>query len=367
LNKSWQDTPISTLEDVNQHTIFVNHIQIIIRANLWAALNALLDQKHGKHGQKHDSLTATDSESLYTFDGSIQPCGWNYSWIDAICINQLDIRERNHQVKLMKLIYSKAAFVIAWLAPSEVDAGADSDEIRTGLEFMFRWHQRTLAKSEHIYKIHFSRAHAIERNIVCNPYWSRMWIIQEVILARKIVFLYGYVWLNESFWALVCRTHPHGPRGNEGREDVAVAFGNTPASRKIINNRLAYHDPTRSIDVALTVMYEEYAKQMCSDPRDRIYGLLSLMPDDYPIKPDYSLSVVDVKRLMLSTERKRGASIAFIDIPTGKKEAAVVGAAVCVAVVAFAVVVLPILVGYGARKGGRYAFKRLKRITTTEV
>ncbi|KAF2830838.1 HET-domain-containing protein, partial [Ophiobolus disseminans] len=36
-------------------------------------------------------------------------------WIDAICINQSDLLERNHQVAQMRDVYTKAESVIAWL------------------------------------------------------------------------------------------------------------------------------------------------------------------------------------------------------------------------------------------------------------
>ncbi|KAK4112968.1 HET-domain-containing protein, partial [Canariomyces notabilis] len=36
-------------------------------------------------------------------------------WIDAICINQSDLRERNHQVQQMADVYSRAQQVIAWI------------------------------------------------------------------------------------------------------------------------------------------------------------------------------------------------------------------------------------------------------------
>lgn len=39
-------------------------------------------------------------------------------WVDAICINQTDNLERNHQVSQMQEIYSDADEVIAWLGPS---------------------------------------------------------------------------------------------------------------------------------------------------------------------------------------------------------------------------------------------------------
>ena len=36
-------------------------------------------------------------------------------WIDAICINQNDQREKEHQIPMMDFIYSKANIVVAWL------------------------------------------------------------------------------------------------------------------------------------------------------------------------------------------------------------------------------------------------------------
>lgn len=41
-------------------------------------------------------------------------------WIDAVCIDQTNIRERNHQVSQMGEIYSRAAAVLAWLGNNEV-------------------------------------------------------------------------------------------------------------------------------------------------------------------------------------------------------------------------------------------------------
>ena len=40
-------------------------------------------------------------------------------WIDAICINQSDIPERNLQVAMMDSVYQQAAGVLVWLGPTE--------------------------------------------------------------------------------------------------------------------------------------------------------------------------------------------------------------------------------------------------------
>jgi hypothetical protein len=41
--------------------------------------------------------------------------GSSYIWIDAICIDQSNLSERNHQVALMGTLYAKADRVLVWL------------------------------------------------------------------------------------------------------------------------------------------------------------------------------------------------------------------------------------------------------------
>ena len=54
-------------------------------------------------------------------------------WIDAICINQDDVRERNHQVSFMAQVYATASRVLVWLGDcdgSEVGAQAGLEHLR---------------------------------------------------------------------------------------------------------------------------------------------------------------------------------------------------------------------------------------------
>jgi hypothetical protein len=41
----------------------------------------------------------------------------SWFWIDALCINQNDIDERNHQIKRMIDIYRASNHVLVWLGP----------------------------------------------------------------------------------------------------------------------------------------------------------------------------------------------------------------------------------------------------------
>ncbi|KAF1960534.1 hypothetical protein CC80DRAFT_464631 [Byssothecium circinans] len=53
-------------------------------------------------------------------------------WIDALSINQANVRERNHQVALMGKIYSCAQSVIIWLGTSQEDSDFVIDSMASG-------------------------------------------------------------------------------------------------------------------------------------------------------------------------------------------------------------------------------------------
>lgn len=59
-------------------------------------------------------------------------------WIDAVCINQADVAERNAQVAMMQDIYRGAKMVVAWLGP----ASATSDRAFSFLKEMARLGRR---------------------------------------------------------------------------------------------------------------------------------------------------------------------------------------------------------------------------------
>jgi hypothetical protein len=51
-------------------------------------------------------------------------------WVDAVCINQENLEEREQQVQLMAKIYSKAHRVIVWLGGETVDTKGALEDIR---------------------------------------------------------------------------------------------------------------------------------------------------------------------------------------------------------------------------------------------
>jgi len=59
-------------------------------------------------------------------------------WVDAICINQQDIKERGHQVGIMRNVYANATKVLVWL-------GEESEEVGVQIQWTARPHKQSKA------------------------------------------------------------------------------------------------------------------------------------------------------------------------------------------------------------------------------
>jgi hypothetical protein len=93
-------------------------------------------------------------------------------WVDAICINQQNIPERNFQVQLMKEVYSNAERVFIWLGECEDESDLAMDLIKTwappGAEQMDM--ARLLEKVPKGFDI---RAWHAARRLFHRDYWKR--------------------------------------------------------------------------------------------------------------------------------------------------------------------------------------------------
>ncbi|KAF2682596.1 hypothetical protein K458DRAFT_250755, partial [Lentithecium fluviatile CBS 122367] len=89
--------------------------------------------------------------------------------IDSICTNQSCINERNHQIGLMDLIYSRATGVLV----SIHDPGESYSELLHWLRIGFLNHTITLVEP-YVRQL---------TTLLSTRYFRRVWVIQEVALA----------------------------------------------------------------------------------------------------------------------------------------------------------------------------------------
>jgi hypothetical protein len=98
-------------------------------------------------------------------------------WIDAICIDQNNLEEKNHQVPKMATIYNDAKRVCVWL-------GKGGKSTEKALSFVSRIlnldeFDRLVADQSSV-----EDWHALWE-LMNSPWFSRRWVIQEIALARR--------------------------------------------------------------------------------------------------------------------------------------------------------------------------------------
>jgi hypothetical protein len=99
----------------------------------------------------------------------------NWIFIDALCINQDDESEKPGQVQLMGEIYRRAEEVVAWIV---FEPNNDEEETTDGPVYD-SYRDPSVWRTQ------------LESSVLENSYWSRLWIVQEVLLAKRLTIRMG--------------------------------------------------------------------------------------------------------------------------------------------------------------------------------
>jgi len=108
-------------------------------------------------------------------------------WVDYVCINQSDLQERVHQVRMMGDIYREAEKVIVWLGmPTPAsDLGMKTLSFLAGNEDLTKGSPWEAQSPEIVI--------AAINDITARPYFERIWVVQEAALARKTNLRVGHL------------------------------------------------------------------------------------------------------------------------------------------------------------------------------
>ncbi|KAH6882558.1 heterokaryon incompatibility protein-domain-containing protein [Alternaria rosae] len=194
-------------------------------------------------------------------------------WIDAVCIDQNNTPERNYQVMQMGRIYSGAETVIAWLGPASQETVLHYHGIlQIPLDDP---NLRRLMKT------------TVYNDLAGNQYWTRAWITQELILARRISVAIGSLTFTINKLLEMVRAIGFAFARREAVSQVS-ALGSS--SHIIVGNPLA--------SLLLT-----FRDKRCSVARDRVFSLLALCSETNAITVDYGCSGFElVYSIMKSNE-----------------------------------------------------------------
>ncbi|KKY25110.1 putative ankyrin and het domain protein [Phaeomoniella chlamydospora] len=295
------DTP---MPDPPMQPIIIDGLELLIGQNL------------------HDALIAIRS----LMAGEPEPVPDKYLWIDAVCINQADTREKNHQVSMMHWIYKAAKRVVVWLGPqkpvitrrvnillrrcaslsqtvvnealsSVVDPNMWYTDLISLLERNIdqRYHDAGLPPRS--YEYWKDLASILERE-----WWTRVWTFQEFFLCKNSQFLFGTRFLEKSEFAITICNLARWDFGNWLKSRLGPIKGVLPcdgmAQRVHETQRALFHllndpkyrnyraftmgiveDTSKGLSPPLTLffMLDASANRQATKDVDRVFGLVGLM------------------------------------------------------------------------------------------
>jgi hypothetical protein len=202
-------------------------------------------------------------------------------WIDAICINQSDISERNHQVKNMKLVYQAASRVLTW-------QGNFSIYSQRGLKLLSSFMTKDQGYKE---GGKYTMMKACIDDILDRDYWQRIWIVQEVTVAKCVLLVCGPFSVelptNDCYDCTV--------RNQQELErpiwmDSGISLIRLLRILRLREDRKSFHLPS------LWGLAFQFHYCRSRDPRDMVFALLGLVSDSEAEenKADYALTTEDV-------------------------------------------------------------------------
>lgn len=222
-------------------------------------------------------------------------------WIDALCINQSNDVEKSAEVAMMGELFACATHVVVWLGPEANGSGMAMERLAyIGSQIDVDWvgiQQITPAANlEHVdhriadpdsdLPLDMEQSAAVV-SLFHRDWFDRLWVRQEILVAEDKAF--------------VC-CGPHQMPWPVFRKALRLFYTKRFEPDNVIyllTDRLraiaGFIFQKRLTDVLS--MRNVFDNALCADPRDRIFGIRSLLLEDQRAlcgQPDYTTPTVDV-------------------------------------------------------------------------
>jgi len=238
-------------------------------------------------------------------------------WLDAICINQENIKERGHQVGNMKSIFQHAESVIFWLGVAEDNSDLVMDQIRrrasinvdasgvhpTQSDILPQTSAWALAMGDAQNSLQRDMLYEGVRKLSQRPTFRRIWLIPEVFWARHVEVACGQKNIDE-------KTFVKGLSSFAGLVDGSclALMGMMPGSRASLQRS----------EFEFRSLLRRFRAFEAVDSRDKLFALYPLSIDaSEALQADYSLAPTDVVRqTIIVLLRLKNIHIQIWDLPS---------------------------------------------------
>ena len=204
-------------------------------------------------------------------------------WVDALCISQIDLEEKAVQVANIGRIFREADSVLAWVGMLERHASVLFCR-STPLEGLIKRLSRQGGSEEHAIFLG-KLVHEIESR----DYWTRKWMIQELMLGQAVKIICGHLSMDFDDFVRAGERYIDKYADSQDYEH----FSSIHSSHtniwliSILRNDYQQYGRVLRIDRMLDLFWV-FKHCLCSERRDHVYALLQISNVRQEISPDYS-------------------------------------------------------------------------------
>ena len=251
-----------------------------------------------------------------------RPKGSRTLWVDALCIDQDSISERNHQVSMMDQIYQESTEVCVWL-------GEATPEYVQAIRFIKQINIETFDNLAHDKKnnTEWIALHSLMKR----PWFNRRWIVQEVALAARAKLYCGEDWVDWERFKIAVSLFNSAESRDQAisrtlntmaisgyRPDYLGDIKSLAATRLVQLTSNIYRSSgtvnPRKIGrklLTLEALISNLTAFEARDPKDTFYAILNLAKDVIPAEKEDKDTAQ--KKKAVGTLRKENQDIIYID------------------------------------------------------
>lgn len=256
-------------------------------------------------------------------------------WIDAICIDQGNNKEKEQQVPMMDKIYSQALFTTVFLGQSSLPGALSTGQADIWSHDFGSVRPQGDQTRNHIEAARFTidlfnEFHILESplkrvgtdvyvkyewfsmnstrikqwssllTLLQHPWFARVWVVQEVALSADVRVRYGEEVIDWTLMASALRTIyrlRHFRLWLEWTHGVKIRH----TEHSSLYNIIRMHNMRENLwpsskydyrkDITITDVLEQSLYFKATNPADQIYGLMSLCSDKGLLRVDYEMPV----------------------------------------------------------------------------
>ncbi|OCL04594.1 HET-domain-containing protein, partial [Glonium stellatum] len=211
-----------------------------------------------------------------------------FVWVDAICINQTDDKEKSLQIPKMATIYERATRVCVWLGEEKDDSALALSFIKNDMLDLGQIDALVNEKGT-------ERAWTALSKLMRRPWFSRRWIIQEIVYAKEAILYCGndaIDWTDfadavtlfadyEIQWKLASRMKGHRLLGRDLDYFSDVQALGATRLVEATSNLFRYDESWRVTQKfrSLEYLVSSLSVFKASQPHDTIYAIMGLAKD----------------------------------------------------------------------------------------